>query len=424
MSTRFSAIIIVVVMLAGLVVSACVPPGPTPEELAAIEKARIDSIRKANSRYCMKHLSFATEYYKNKNWSDALSNYKRLFDYMCVDEEMARDVYVFMGNCYRELGFADSAIMTYDEGLGMIPEYRYLWESKIFTLKTMDEDEAVIATKEEMLKQFPEDMALAEELLEDYVAWDRNEDGLALADEILAKAPDNTNVSNIKLQLYERMGLDPIEFLKKKYEDDPSDVPAGLDYAEELRKKGETVQAIGVLESILTNSPGLPRVMKDLVEAYKETSQTKKLISTLVQLNEIDPNDLNLFYDITEAYIADSQFETAMKWANQAIKKSPNTGRVYANRAAVYEGVANFCTGASADFDDKLVYMMAYEDYTKAKDLGYGRVNQKLQFMEEARIPEKGDWFFNKDDYVVKGKAAPKKDCYNWLNRSISAPKD
>lgn len=424
MRTRLSAIIIVIIMLAGLVVSACVPPGPTPEEVAAAEKARIDSIRKANARYCMKHLSFATEYYKNKNWADALSNYKRLFDYMCVDEEMARDVYVFMGNCYRELGHADSAIMIYDEGLGLIPEYRYLWDSKVFTQKTMDDDEGVIATKEAMVAQFPDDLDLAEELLEDYIEWERYEDGQVLADQILAKTPENKNVNAIKLQIFEALGIDPIEFLKKNYESDPSNISAARDYANELLTRGETVTAIGVLEGILTNSPGLTRVMKDLVEAYKETAETKKLITTLVKLNEIDPNDMNLYWDMTEAYIADGQFKTAMSKANSAIKKAPSNGRAFANRAAVYEGVANSCAGAAPDFDDKLVYMMAYEDYSKAKDLGYGKVNQKLSFMKEARIPAQGDWFFNRDDYVVKGKAAPKKDCYTWLNRSIAAPKN
>ena len=241
MRARISAIIIVTVMLMGLVVSACVPPGPTPEELAAVEKARIDSIRKANMRYCMKHLSFATEYYKNKAWADALTNYKRLFDYMCVDEEMARDVYVFMANCYRELGHPDSAIIYFDEGIGMIPDYRYLWESKIFTLKTMDDDEGVISTKEAMFAQFPEDLSIAEELLEDYLTWDRYEEVLELAGKILEQTPDNENVSNILLQAYEALDLDPIEFLKTKYEKDPSNVSAAQDYARVLRERAPRV---------------------------------------------------------------------------------------------------------------------------------------------------------------------------------------
>ena len=65
MKSRSVSIFIMGIMLVTMVISACMPPQATAEELAAMEKARKDSVRKANSRYCMKHLSFATEYYKN-----------------------------------------------------------------------------------------------------------------------------------------------------------------------------------------------------------------------------------------------------------------------------------------------------------------------------------------------------------------------
>jgi hypothetical protein len=113
MTTRSSSIIIMTFMLFTMVISACMTPQATPEELAAIEKARKDSVRKANSRYCMKHLSFANEYYKNKSFSDALYNYHKLFEYECVDEKMAQNVYVYMGNSYREMEKLDSALICY-----------------------------------------------------------------------------------------------------------------------------------------------------------------------------------------------------------------------------------------------------------------------------------------------------------------------
>ena len=53
---------------------------------------------------------------------------------------------------------------------------------------------------------------------------------------------------------------------------------------------------------------------------------------------------------------------------------------------------------------------MAYEDYTKARDLKYSKVQSKIDFLGEARIPQKGDWFFYRDDYVDKdGYASPRR---------------
>ncbi len=424
MNARVPAVVMATILLAGLVVSACVPPGPTPEEIAAQEKAYRDSVKKANMRYCMKHLSFATEYYKNKAWDDALKNYKRLFDYMCVDEESAQDVYVYMANCYRELGHPDSALMFYDEGLSLIPDNHYLWDSKLFTLKTMGADEQLLETKAAMLERFPEEMELAEDLADGYLEWERWDDVITLADRILAADPTNTNVSNMKRQAIEAKGGDPIDFVRENYEKNPANVSNAQEYATLLRERGEVSTAIGVLEGILNVSPGLSRVMKDLVEAYKETGRNRDLISTLMKLNAMDPDDIRLFFDITEAYIADAQFKSALTWAEKAIKLDRSNGQGYANRAEVYEAIANSCTGAAPDFSDKLVFLMAYEDYLTARDKGYSRAASKIEFLEGARIPQKGDWFFNKDDFVVKGKASPKKECYSWINRTVIAPKD
>ena len=112
---------------------------------------------------------------------------------------------------------------------------------------------------------------------------------------------------------------------------------------------------------------------------------------------------------MTSAYIADGQLKSAMTWAGKAIKMDNSNGQAYANRASVYEAVATQCTGSVPDFDDKLVFLMAYEDYTSAKSKGYGKAANKLEFLKEARIPQGGDWFFNRDAYVKSGKAKPKK---------------
>jgi hypothetical protein len=127
---------------------------------------------------------------------------------------------------------------------------------------------------------------------------------------------------------------------------------------------------------------------------------------------------------MTQAYIDDGQLKSAMSWAGKAIKMDSQNGQTYANRASVYEAVGIACTGSAPDFDDKLVFMMAYEDYKTAKSKGYFKASKKIDFLKEARIPQSGDWFFNRDEYVKAGKAKPKKECYTWLKRSVTAPKN
>ncbi|NQT63922.1 MAG: hypothetical protein HQ556_13260 [Candidatus Marinimicrobia bacterium] len=424
MKLKVVSIITMGIMLFTMVLSACMPPQATAEELAAMEKARKDSVRKANSRYCMKHLSFATEYYKNKAYPDALYNYKKLFEYECVDEQMAQNVYVYMGNSYREMDHLDTALIYYDEGLAVIPDNKYLWENKLFTLKMIGDDDAVLQAKVNMYAQFPDDAVLGEEIAEDYVASGMYEEAKAMAEALLVKDPDNSNLTNIIYECVEALGGDMLGFLKTKYDNDPADISNAQLYGDQLLGVGETNVAITVYEGVLAISPGLTNVMKKLVEAYGEIGKTKSKIEILKKLTSANPEDVRIYFDMTKAYIEDGQLKSAMSWAGKAINMDPQNGQTYANRASVYEAVGIACAGSVPDFDDKLVFMMAYEDYKNAKSKGYFGATNKIDFLKEARIPQSGDWFFNRDEYVKAGKAKPKKECYTWLKRSVTAPKD
>jgi len=424
MKSRSAAILVMGFALFAMVISACMPPAATAEELAAMEKTRKDSVRKANSRYCMKHLSFATEYYKNKSYEDALMNYHKLFDYECVDEEMAKNVYVYMGNCYRDLDQIDSALYYYNEGLNILPDNKYLWDSKLFAVNAQGDDEKTLVVKIAMFEQFPENLELGEEIAEYYLVEARYDEAVSLIDILMEKDPDNKNLTNMKREAVEGMGGNVLGFLAEEYNKNPDNIPNALEYARELRSANELQQAIAILESILAQNPDMTNVIKMLVEIYGEIGQTQNMISMLKKLIDANPDDVRYYYDMTDAYILDGQLKSAMYWANKAIALKNNAGQAYANRAAVYEAVARECAGSVPDFDDKLVFLMAYEDYKLAKSKGWGKVNNKIDFLKEARIPQSGDWFFNKDDYVKGGKATPRKDCYTWLERSVNAPKN
>ena len=63
-----------------------------------------------------------------------------------------------------------------------------------------------------------------------------------------------------------------------------------------------------------------------------------------------------------------------------------------------------------ADFDDKLVYELAYKEYQKAtKDLQFkDTATTRMNYIRDF-IPKKEDLFFH------KGQTKAKKDCYKWI---------
>ena len=424
MRLRSVSRIVMAVSMFAMVITACIPPQYTPEELAAREIARKDSVRKANQKYCMKFLSFATTHYNNKAYADALNNYKRLFDYECVDEQMAQNVYVFMANCYRELEQLDSALIYYNEGLSIIPDNEYLWDSKLHTLNLIGDDEAILQTKVEKYSRFPENADLGEEIVELYLAMENYEDAKPIVEALLIEDPDNKNLQNMRFQCEEALGGDIRSIVEEEYHKNLENISNAQIYVGILRDADENLAAIDVLEGMLIHVPGTVGMIKELVELLSIEGQTKKVISLLEQLLEINPDNVNIYFDLTVANITAGNYQAAMSWANQVLNLDQANGQAYANRASVYEAVANNCSSSVPDFDDKLVFQIAYEDYLTAKSKGYGKSTSKIDFLKEARIPKSGDWFFNRDDYVKGGKAKPKKECYSWLQRSVTAPQE
>ncbi|MCF7842869.1 MAG: tetratricopeptide repeat protein, partial [Lentisphaeria bacterium] len=424
MKSRIWTIAIVGIVGLGMMLSACQPPSAmTEEEMALRQKAYKDSMKKANMRECMKFLSFATEYYKNKDYEDALRNYKKLFELQCVDEELARDVFVFVGNSYRELNQLDSALYYYDRGLSYIPENAYLRQNKIYTLKLMGDTDGVLAEKAELLRYTPDDMKLAEELVDEYLLNKYFEEAKALAQQILEKDPNNRNVQNILREAMVELGEDIFDMIKARYEEDPANLQNINEYAGLLIERNMMTEATQVLENAVKVNPDNENIMRRLVDVYNSKGNTAQTVTILTKLIKLKPNDTEYQYQITDAYLNTGDHKSALKQAEAIIKANPQDGRAYANRAKVYEEIANACTGAAPDFSDKLVFSMAYEDYLKARDLRYSKIQNKIDFLGEARIPQKGDWFFYRDDYVDKqGYATPQKKCYSWLTRKVKAP--
>lgn len=408
----------------GMVLSSCQPPSAMSEEEMAIrQKAYRDSMKKANMHECMKFLSFATEYYKNKNYDDALRNYRKLFDLQCVDEELARDVYVFVGNSFREMNEPDSALYYYDQGLAYLPADNYLRQSKIYTLKMLGNTNAVLAEKAEQLKYHPDDMQLAEELVDEYLQNKRYEEAKALAQKILVTVPGNRNVQNILREAMVALGEDIFDMVKARYDEDQTNLQYANEYVGVLIERNMTAEATLVLEQEMENNPDNENIMRRLVEVYNTSGNSAKTVGVLQKLIKLKPNEMEYGYQLTDGFLATGNRKGALAQAENIVKNNPKDGRAYANRAKVYEEIGNNCTGAVPDFSDKLVYLMAYEDYTKAKELKYSKVQSKIDFLGEARIPQKGDWFFYRDDFVNKqGFAFPKKECYNWLTRKVQAP--
>ena len=98
------------------------------------------------------------------------------------------------------------------------------------------------------------------------------------------------------------------------------------------------------------------------------------------------------------------------------MKVDPNSGKPHIALANVYQSAATECLNTKLEgkptIDVKLVFKMAYNEYSKAsKDPAYaGEAKAKMKWLRSSQlIPTKEDKFLHPDVKTPRGK------CFSWI---------
>ena len=103
-----------------------------------------------------------------------------------------------------------------------------------------------------------------------------------------------------------------------------------------------------------------------------------------------------------------------MATANKAIRADNTFGRAYLVKGEVFTDAVDQCQAKEnrkgANFEDKLVFKMANDQFTQArKDPAVRSRAESLMGTLVDVLPTKGDFFMNKD------RKTPQGECYSWL---------
>ncbi|MCF7803027.1 MAG: tetratricopeptide repeat protein [Candidatus Marinimicrobia bacterium] len=419
---KYSGIAIAgMIAVVALISIGCQPPQMTPEERKAYEdsvaQARQDSILQANKAKCEFMLSNGYEYYKQRNWEKAIENYEQVRELGC-GPGMAENLYLYLGNAYREVGTQDSAIAVYAEGLEHLPDNLYLHQNLAYMYKITNQTQKQIEIQEELVALDSTNVEYLMDLADLYFSTNQFDKQIEILQKVLEIDPQNSVAQSSLITAMEKAGKDPIDALKTRWENNKENSTYGVEYGEKLFERGEYQKAVNVFREVTSIDSENIRAWNRLAAAYDNLEQPAKAIEAYRGILNIDPQRKDIVADIAELYIQMKEFQQAMDWASRAINTGSENGLGYATRGKVYENLAAECSGGSPDFNDKLVYQMAYEDYQQAVSMGYGQINARIEYLTNF-IPSKGDWFFHEDEGP---EIAPSKDCYSWLDRSVSRP--
>ena len=139
-----------------------------------------------------------------------------------------------------------------------------------------------------------------------------------------------------------------------------------------------------------------------------------RAINVYKEVEKIQPDNKKVLTNIATCYKELGRFSIARSYANKSLKIDSKYGLAFIVRGEIYEAAAEKCMSDRGkdvpEFDDKLIFELAYKEYQKAtKDLQFkDSATNKMNYVRDF-IPKNEDRFFH------KGQKKAKLPGYKWI---------
>ncbi|NOZ61529.1 MAG: tetratricopeptide repeat protein [Calditrichaeota bacterium] len=402
--------------IAGIFNFGCVPtaqqqgPQISPERQKAIQ----DSLTQVYERKMALNFSLGYENYKNKMYSNAIPYFWKVAKLDTINKY--KNLFTYLSDSYIKLNKADSAQIALEMGVQRFPNIAHLHRSLGYIYDNLGRIEEAIDQYEKALAIDEKRPADWKRLALLYIKNDQTDDAIRAYEKVVKLDPNDNDAQQTLSKLYKSTGnadaaIQQMESVKKL---DPQNTENLFNLGKEYFNVAEYEKAISNFGAMLSLKPNDVQAMTYLASALQNVGNYKRAINIYKEVVKMEPDNKKIYTDIATCYKELKQFSTARKYANKALKIDNQYGLAYIVRAEIFEAAVDECmrqTGKDvADFDDKLVYELAYKEYKKAttdlqfKDTAQARLNYLKDF-----IPKKEDRFFH------KGQTKPKKKCYSWI---------
>jgi len=355
------------------------------------------------------------EYYSHKNYKDAIPFYWRAIK---NDKELRyKGMYNQLGQSYIEIEDSDSAQMVYEMGAEKVPDDIYIHERLEWIYEAKSEfDKAIVET--EKVLELGGDKQLYLTKLKDLYIWNNQiQEAINVYDKLIELEPDSKELQDQKTNLIKLSGGSVIEEYKKLHEKYPNDRKYIEALMIEYHRENDNVNIISMADKLLALEPENISALDMKSDAYTNLQKWKDRINVLNRKLEINSDNPQALCNIAESYNFLKDYETARNYATKAIRIDENYGMAYVRIGEAYE----FCVEdvvvkrggfSKIRFDDKLIYELAYEQYSKASNYPdvSGIASRKMNAIKSF-LPTKEDKFMNPDQTKANNPV------YQWIYR-------
>ena len=402
----------------------CVPPADSGNDSTS-NKKRLDSLR--NIR-CPRLMSSAAEYYRNRDWKQTVKIYKEITSLDCDKWNSLyappQEIYQYYAIAFEQMGKFDSAEFVLLDGLQKIPENIELRKRLAYSYKKQGKFNNEIIEYERLVEMDPTNLTIMNDLSKLYKENGRYDDQILILESILS-LEDNNEIAQSELAMaFENSGKDPLDVYRRRYEDNPSNINYGIDYADRLNGADRPEDAIIVLQDVIKQDPSSKIAHRKLAEANIEIDALDLAAKAYEELFKIDPRDVRVAINTSDAYLENGDFRQAIKWADKATDIDSKSADALGQKGKVYYyGWDNFRVTDKDRNDDRLVAKLAYNYFRKAEKRGYRGFSKSswLKDNEKDIMYGKAQWFMADDKVKRSRRISTFSSDYNWVTESLGA---
>lgn len=357
--------------------------------------------------------SLAQEEYKYDNFKRALPYFWRVL--MNDNTDKFRIVYSKIANCYFRLNQIDSTLLVSYMGLAKHPDYEQLhyWAGLVQdkrgnTLCAIPHYENLVGISSNKKEYWSK--------LAELYDRDNDERSVEAQQKVVDLDPGDVEAQKLLAILTSKYGGDPLKVLKDAWELDKTNVETAFRYGKESFEVGKYEEAIEPFKAILVTDSRHINAMEYLGRSYEAVGQTNQAIRYYNDILKIEPRSINVICLIASIYARQNNFTGARSYVQKAHRIDPGHGLPFMIMGEIYENSVNYCANKrkkrETTYDDKLVYRMATEEYTKAaRDPNYAAdANRRQEQLKNANLmPTTEDYFMHNN------RLNPKEDCYSWI---------
>jgi len=386
-------------------------PQISPERQKAIQ----DSLRKIYEFELNKSWSLGFENYKNKMYKDALRHFWKVSELDTI--KRFPTLYRYLGDSYIKLDKPDSAEIVYRLGTERYPNDPFYHRSLGWLLTGKHQNEEAIQEYQKAIEldsvAHADDYRALGNLL---VQEDRLDEAIQVYQKLIELEPDNPEAQSVLAQLLHSTGNEDaaIEAQEKALQTDPQNTKLMYSLGETYFKRGEFQKSIEKFQMYLKFKPDDTYALEYLGNSQQNLGQFTKAIATYEKILSLKPDNKKVICEMATCYKELKSYTKARSVVRKALKIDPNYGLAHIVLGEIYEATADDCINKRqkhiVNFDDKLVYELAYKEYAKAaQDIQFSdQAKRKMEYVK-ADIPTKEDRFMHPDQKKAR------LDCYKWI---------